>query len=89
MNFAFFWRPTLVFLFAAMVVSPASGALQQDQQPGQQQGQQPTNVFGFTILPKQNAPGSFDAGFSMYPTIWSLVETIRVRVFRRGSLGPG
>ena len=83
MNFAFFWRPTLVFLFAAMVVSPASGALQQDQQ----QGQQPTNVFGFTILPKQNAPGSFDAGFSMYPTIWSLVETHPGKSFQSGLFG--
>ena len=45
------------------------------------------NVFGFTMLPKENAPETFDAGFSMYPTIWSLVETHPGKRYQSGLFG--
>ena len=47
----------------------------------------PINVFGYTLLPKENAPDSFDAGFSMYPTLWSLVETHPGKKYQSGLFG--
>ena len=86
MNLAFFSRRTpltiaLAFAFALLIFStvttPASAFQKQDA----------TNVFGFTLLPKESAPESFDAGFSMYPTIWSLVETHPGKNFQSGLFG--
>ena len=47
----------------------------------------PINVGGFTLLPHQKAPDTFDAGFSMYPTIWSLVETHPGKKHQSGLFG--
>lgn len=45
------------------------------------------NVFGFTTFPKEKVPNSFNAGYSMYPTIWSLVETHPGKQYQSGLFG--
>ena len=49
--------------------------------------QTPINVFGYTLLPKENAPETFNAGYSMYQTIWPLLETHPGKDYQSGVFG--
>ena len=84
-------RPTACscFILIAFIVAAAnpSPAVAQNPSKGLHKQHVRANIFGFTILPKENCPAEFNAGFSMYPTVWSLVERHPGKRYQSGLFG--
>lgn len=49
--------------------------------------QKKINMGGFLHCPKEEPPASYNAGYSMYPTIWSLVKNHPGRRYQSGLIG--
>ena len=49
--------------------------------------QKAINLDGYLFCPKEGTPESFNAGYTMYPSIWSLVETHPGKSYQSGLVG--